>query len=103
VNRLESALVQIAAALEEAGTGWALVGGLAVSVRTEPRFTRDVDIAVAVQDDSEAESLIRTMRDRGYVAHTLVEQEATGRLATARLLPPGETAAGVVVDLRFAS
>lgn len=25
--------------------GWALVGGLAVSVRTEPRFTRDVDLA----------------------------------------------------------
>ena len=25
----------------------AIVGGLAVSVRTEPRFTRDVDLAVA--------------------------------------------------------
>ncbi len=30
----------------------ALVGGVAVSVRTEPRFTRDVDLAVAVPDDS---------------------------------------------------
>ena len=27
---------------------WALVGGLAVSTRVEPRLTRDIDIAVAV-------------------------------------------------------
>lgn len=33
----------------------------------------------------------------------VVEQQATGRLATARLLPPGEDATGVVVDLLFAS
>jgi len=32
-----------------------------------------------------------------------VEQDAVGRLATARLIPPGEDAAGIVVDLLFAS
>ena len=36
----------------------ALVGGLAVSARAEPRFTRDVDFAVAVGSDKEAEQLI---------------------------------------------
>ena len=35
----------------------ALVGGLAVSARAEPRFTRDVDLAVAVVSDDEAERL----------------------------------------------
>ena len=34
-----------------AGVGFALVGGLAVSARTEPRFTRDLDFAIAVADD----------------------------------------------------
>jgi len=32
-----------------------------------------------------------------------VEQEATRRLATIRLIPPGERERGVVVDLLFAS
>ncbi len=34
---------------------WALVGGLAISVRSVPRFTKDLDFAVAVANDSEAE------------------------------------------------
>jgi hypothetical protein len=33
----------------------------------------------------------------------LVEQEAAGRLATARLVPPGEGETGVVLDVLFAS
>jgi len=33
------------------------VGGLAVSVRLEPRFTRDADVAVAVASDAEAEAV----------------------------------------------
>jgi hypothetical protein len=36
---------------------FALVGGLAISVRGEVRFTRDVDIAVAVRDDADTEAL----------------------------------------------
>ena len=32
-----------------------------------------------------------------------MEQEATGRLTTARLVPPGEGEAGVVLDVLFAS
>ena len=32
-----------------------------------------------------------------------MEQEATSRLATVRLVSPGQTASGVVVDLLFAS
>lgn len=33
---------------DELGLRCALVGGFAVSVRTEPRFTQDVDLAAAV-------------------------------------------------------
>jgi hypothetical protein len=31
----------------------AVVGGIAVSVRAEPRFTRDLDLAVAVENDED--------------------------------------------------
>jgi predicted nucleotidyltransferase len=102
-GRLQSVLRDIARALQREGVGWALVGGLAVSVRSEPRFTRDVDVAVAAADDGEAEALLRSLRAGGHRVQTLVEQEAIGRLATARLVPRGEESAGVVVDLLFAS
>lgn len=83
----------------------ALVGGLAVSARTEPRFTRDVDVAVAVQDDTDAEQLIHTLQERGYRAFGLVEQAATSRLAAIRLEKAVEAndQGGDVVDLLFAS
>jgi hypothetical protein len=45
------------AALDDCGLGGALVGGFAVSVRTEPRFTRDVDLAVAVAVNAKVGSL----------------------------------------------
>lgn len=32
----------------------AVVGGVAVSTRTEPRFTRDADFVVSVVDDRDA-------------------------------------------------
>ena len=90
-----------AAALET--RDWALVGGLAVSARCEPRFTRDVDLAVAVADDAEAEALVRQLLTSGYQVLATVEQEAKGRLATVRLAIPGEAPSGVVLDLLFAS
>lgn len=79
---------------------FALVGGMAISLRTEPRFTRDVDIAVAVRSDDEAESIGRALLHRGYRVQAQVEQERADRLATLRLLIPD---AKIVVDLLFAS
>lgn len=45
---------------------WALIGGLAISVRSVPRFTKDLDFAVAVADDSEAEGVVHRLGGRGY-------------------------------------
>lgn len=100
MTALEVSLRQIHRQLGSAGAEFALVGGLAVSVRTEPRFTRDADIAVRVANDPEAESLIRSLHD--YVVVALVEQEAAGRLATVRLTPANILDAPFV-DLLFAS
>ena len=90
-------LRRIGADLAGIGAGHAVVGGLAVSVRTEPRFTRDVDLAVAVADDAMAEAVIGELLQRGYRSLAMVEHEATGRLATARLTSPVDD--GIVVDL----
>ena len=100
---LEGVLRRIQSDLQAAKFEFAVVGALAVSIHTEPRFTRDADLAVSVKNDSEAESLIYQLQNQGYVAETTVEQEATSRLATVRLVSPGQTASGVVVDLLFAS
>jgi hypothetical protein len=90
--------------LDACDVSYALVGGLAVSARSEPRFTRDLDLAVAVAGDPEAERLVGALMGRGYEVLAQVEQEQTGRLATARLLPPrSRVPDGVVVDLLFAS
>jgi hypothetical protein len=102
VTSLEAALRKISTELTEAGVPFALVGGLAVSVRTEPRFTRDADLVVALATDAEAEALIHNLRAHDYGIEAVVEQEAVGRLATVRLIPFLEPQAPVV-DLLFAS
>jgi hypothetical protein len=76
-----------------------VVGGLAASARGEARFTRDIDVAVIVDNDDQAEQCINGFVQQGYVVIATVEQEATHRLATARLKHPD----GVVCDLIFAT
>jgi predicted nucleotidyltransferase len=86
-------------AADALGLRFALVGGFAVSVRAEPRFTRDIDLVVAVDDDSTAEALVRMLLDVGHTLIANVEQEAVGRLATSRIQLVG----GELVDVLFAS
>lgn len=100
---LEASLRRAVADLEGEGARFALVGGLAVSARTGPRFTRDVDLVVAVPGDPEAEALVAALRERGYLPLATVEQESADRLAQARLRPPGGSEEGAVIDLLFAS
>jgi len=102
-SRLLEALRGAGQELDRRGLKWALVGGLAISVRAEPRFTRDVDVAVAVAGDAAAEALVGDLCAQGYRLQTTLEQAALGRLATVRLIPPGGNAAGIVLDLLFAS
>jgi predicted nucleotidyltransferase len=103
VTALGAALQRISLALNEASVPFALVGGLAVSVRAEPRFTRDVDLAVAVRDDAAAEALVRGLAGDGWRVDAVIEQEAVDRLATVRLGAPSDLDTAAVVDLLFAS
>ena len=63
---LEEVLRKTLKNLSDSGADCAVVGGLAVSVRVDPRFTRDVDLAVAVKSDKEAEQVIRALIQSGY-------------------------------------
>jgi len=100
---LRRALVGALRDLNQLGIHHAVIGGLAVSARVEPRMTRDVDVAVAVADDHAAEEVVHRLLGMGYVLDGVLEQSVAGRLATTRVLPPGLTTSGVVVDLLFAS
>jgi len=82
---------------------WAVIGGLAVAFRAEPRFTKDVDVAVAVADDDEAEGIVNRLQVRGYALASLVEQDYVNRLATARLVKPKAGTSSAFIDLLFAN
>jgi predicted nucleotidyltransferase len=93
------ALAAAAQALRQRHERFALVGGLAVSIHGEVRFTRDVDLAVAVADDEAAERLVYGLRADGFEPFASVEHGERARLSTVRLLSP----LGVKIDLIFAS
>ena len=96
---LVRAASRVLSALHQENVKGCIVGGLAVSARCDPRFTRDVDVAVVVDSDEHAEELIRALASYGLRTAALVEQEAVGRLAMARL----STADGLSIDLLIAS
>lgn len=100
---LEQALIRVSTDVRQLGLVWALVGGFAVVIRAEPRLTRDIDIALAVASDTEAERIVQALRGFGYDVDRHLEQEATGRIASVRLITQHPGAVGVVVDLLFAS
>ena len=80
---------------------FAVVGGIAVSFRTVERFTKDVDIAIAVENDVEAERAVRAISQSNYFVDTVLEQSAVDRLSTVRMVPYGDRE--MFVDLLFAS
>ncbi|MBI3927855.1 MAG: hypothetical protein HY319_20105 [Armatimonadetes bacterium] len=101
MSPLEEALRLTVDRLRDDGLGFALVGGLAVSAHTEPRVTRDVDLAVDVTHDRQAECLVRALLVQEFQLTALLEHEVTGRLVTARLIAPLREP--TIVDLLFAS
>jgi hypothetical protein len=99
MNALEQALRDFLA-VRPPNVPIALVGGVAVGARTEPRFTRDLDVAVAVGSDSQAEAYVLSLRRAGYELAAAIEQVKQTRLSTVRLRRGGK---GPFVDLLFAA
>jgi len=103
LRHLWEALIVLDTDLRAMGVRWALIGGLAVSARAEPRTTRDLDLALAVEGDREAETIVRSLTGRGYRINTVMDHRTVDRLSTVRLDMRGEDFQGVVADLLFGS
>ncbi|TCC27830.1 nucleotidyl transferase AbiEii/AbiGii toxin family protein [Kribbella speibonae] len=82
---IEVALPHVVGDLHDLGAPWALVGGLALCVRAEPRPAADIDIAVAVPDDATAKARVDELLAVGYRLREAIVHDQTGRLATVRL------------------
>ncbi len=100
---LFEALAEIDLDLRQLRVRWALLGGLAVSIRAEPRTTKDIDLAIAVADDGDAERIIGDFKARGYrMLHEPLERTDMDRMSTVRLVASGRSGR-VIVDFLFAS
>ena len=89
--------------LARLGVRCALVGGIAVGLRTRPRTTKDVDFSVGVTSDRHAEQIVRRLCDAGYSARQILEHVDTGRLATVRLKAPAASGDEPDLDLLFSA
>lgn len=94
---LEPTIVEAVALLDAAHVRYALIGGLAVGARASPRFTADVDFAVACEED-EAEQVVFAFQRAGFLIASVLEDRRSGALATVRLKTEG---AALLVDLLF--
>ena len=72
-----------------------------MSVRTVERLTKDLDIAIAVQSDTEAEEIVYSLLHSGYFVETLIEQDGVNRLSTVRFSFRGPPK--ILIDLLFSS
>lgn len=99
---LPDLLSRAIADLEECGAQFAVVGGLAVGVYAEPRFTSDVDLAILAEDDQAAEQLTIAMFRRGYQLVSQLENKPDRRLRAVRLKLVNQENCPLV-DLLFAA
>lgn len=94
-SRLERATRASIEILEEEEAPFALIGGIALGLRSTPRATQDVDLAVAV-DDAAAERLIHAFQSGGFSIDAVLVNKRDQTLATVRVHHPGTK---ILVDL----
>lgn len=99
VERAPESMLEALARLGRLASGWpggaCLIGGVAISARVHPRFTRDLDLLIVVGAE-EVGALVELARVTGYdVAHLDRELADAGLLH----LPGPAAKAGPAVDL----
>lgn len=87
--------------LTKIGVRFAVVGGMAVSFRAIERLTKDLDLAVAVEDDVQAQRIVHEFSQLGFLIDDVFDQEDTGRMSTVRMISPAKNP--MFVDFLFAS
>lgn len=101
IDHLQEYVKRVAEHLRGLGVHFAVVGGIAVSLRTVERFTKDVDFALSVKGDEDAEEIVESLRNAGFRIAMFLEREQDGRLMTVRLKSVADVE--VFVDLLFAT
>jgi hypothetical protein len=91
---LHATLADAADFLEQAGVAYALVGGLAASLRGQPRVTADVDLVIAADVDH-ALALAQSL---GTTAFKPLFEPINDVIETAFILPLRHRTTGVKVD-----
>lgn len=100
MNRIAQGLEQISKDLLELKSDFALVGGLALGIRSIPRQTIDIDLAVVVNSESQLNSLVDTLVLKGYGISNLYKNEQTGKIFLAKLfLPNNDESYLIEVDI----
>jgi len=100
IDHLEEYVKLVASHLRRLKVEFAVVGGIAVSLRTIERFTKDVDFAISVSSDSEAESIVNALRSAGLRIAMFLDKD-DGGLMTVRLKTGDDYE--TYVDLLFAT
>ncbi len=80
---------------------WALVGALAVGIRSEVRTTRDSDIAVLAPDEESRETLVQFLEQRGFQNRAKLFHAGPTFLMGTQLTFPTSYENPVAVDLLF--
>jgi len=90
-------LKAIARCLDAAGIPYMVMGGQAVLLYGEARFTRDIDITVALTPD-EADGLLLSLMSCGF---SPTPKDVAGFIAETWVLPVEQTEMDVMVDIVF--
>ncbi len=97
-----TALKYLCADLLDLDVPWALIGAMAVGVYTEPRTTRDIDIAISA-DKEKHQDLINTLIKRGYQNEQLLMHSDPAHIMGTRLEVRGGHEIFTAVDFLFSS
>lgn len=92
---IHKTLAELAELLEAKCAPYAIIGGIAVSIRGEPRFTADVDIVVAADLD-ESSAILQVFEDSQFAP---LFDDAADLIRTAFLLPLRHRQTGISVDV----
>jgi len=93
----EKLLARIDAALSECGLPYMIIGGQAVLLYGEPRFTRDIDVTLG-SGPNRLEDLLGAVSDLGLV---VLPEDANDFVAETMVLPTLDEGSGIRVDFIF--
>jgi predicted nucleotidyltransferase len=95
-------LKTVASCMEQIQIPWALIGGLAVSIHGAPRTTRDIDLAVFLETETEQDNLVKDLTQAGFFDKQLIMHLSPVRKLGVRLRVPA-VSSSVPVDLLYSS